>query len=195
MNCAAPCRKNGLPAPAVSRRWRVISSGFHWRKRSLPGPVAASFLRFWPITGLRLRRGLPATPCHSGRRSLGRLPRPGMGSMFVGEPWLDLPPNHNQQADLSLCRRYQQTDFMRALALLQPLAARLFHDTAAPAASTLSCAANSPTPTIPACRDERPANQCRTAHRRRQALLPYIGNAPEQRTGVKSRRKQAFGFS
>ncbi len=25
---------------------------------------------------------------------------PGMGSMFVGEPWLDLPPNRNQQADL-----------------------------------------------------------------------------------------------
>lgn len=41
---------------------------------------------------------------------------PGLGSMFVTEPWLDMPPNRQQQADLlAACRPIQPADLSRVL--------------------------------------------------------------------------------
>ena len=106
-----------------------------------------------------------------------------MGSMFVGEPWLDLPPNRNQQADLLAgCQRIGKADFMRALALLQPLDDLAVHDTAGKAsapASTLSLRGEFTDPRqflLAVMNDPQASAEQRIDAAK--ALLPYIGNAP-----------------
>lgn len=51
---------------------------------------------------------------------------PSMGSMFIDEQWLDMPPNLDKQADLlSAFRTIKPAEFERALAQLAPTAQQL----------------------------------------------------------------------
>lgn len=118
-----------LPAPAVS----VDGQGYClWF--SLAEPVDDQQARRF-LDGLQRRylTDLPASRLEFG--IAGNLPPcplaeperwaafidPGMGSMFTTEPWLEMAPNRNQQADLLAAFTSMRTsDFVRALALLQP---------------------------------------------------------------------------
>jgi hypothetical protein len=118
-----------LPAPAVS----VDGQGYRlWF--SLAEPVdAQQASRFLDGLQRRYLADLPASRLEFGLA--GELPPcplaeperwaafidPGMGSMFTAEPWLEMAPNRNQQADLLAGFASMRTgDFVRALALLQP---------------------------------------------------------------------------
>lgn len=189
--CRAVQEELELPAPAVS----IDGEGYQlWF--SLAEAVAtdetACFLDglqhgyLADLADSRLRRGLPSQPppCQlPGDDRWAAFIDPGMGSMFVGEPWLDLPPNRNQQADLLAgCQRIGKADFMRALALLQPLADPAVHDTAGKAsapASTLSLRGEFTDPRqflLAVMNDPQASAEQRIDAAK--ALLPYIGNAP-----------------
>lgn len=119
----------GLPAPAVS----IDGQGYRlWF--SLAEPVDDQQARHF-LDGLQCRYlvDLPASRLEFG--IAGDLPPcplaepdrwaafidPGMGSMFVSEPWLDMAPNRNQQADLlAAFSSIRTSDLARALALLHP---------------------------------------------------------------------------
>ena len=185
--CRAVQEELELPAPAVSIDGEGYQLWFSLAEAVDAGSVAAFYdglhRRYLAdLPDSRLRRGLPATlpPWQlPGDERWAAFIDPGMGSMFVGEPWLDLPPNRNQQADLLAgCRRIGKTDFMRALALLQPQAAPAIHDTAAPA-STLSMRGEFTDPRqflLAVMNDPQTSAELRIDAAK--ALLPYIGNTP-----------------
>ncbi|MCG2575826.1 hypothetical protein LZ012_02315 [Dechloromonas sp. XY25] len=116
-----------LPAPAVS----VDGQGYRlWF--SLAEPVAAQQVRRF-LDGLRSRylADMPASrlefgiagdlpPCQlADAERWGAFIDPGMGSMFTAEPWLEMAPNRNQQADLlAAFASIKAVEFERTLAQL-----------------------------------------------------------------------------
>lgn len=79
--------------------------------------IPASHLQFDPDDRL--------PPCElPGEERWAAFIDPSLGSMFVADPWLDMPPNRHQQAELlAACRPIQPADLNRALERL-PSAAR-----------------------------------------------------------------------
>lgn len=189
--CRAVQEELELPAPAVSIDGEGYQLWFSLAEAVDSEPVAGFFdgLHHRYLADLpdsRLRRGLPATlpPCQlAGDERWAAFIDPGMGSMFVGEPWLDLPPNRNQQADLLAgCQRIGKADFIRALTLLQPLAAPAVPNTtgktSAPA-STLAMRSEFTDPRqflLAVMNDPHVSAELRIDAAK--ALLPYIGNTP-----------------
>lgn len=120
-----------LPAPAVS----VDGQGYLlWF--SLAEPVDAQQARRF-LDGLQARylADLPASrlqfgladalpPCQlADTERWAAFIDPGMGSMFIADPWLEMAPNRNQQADLlAAFESIRTTDLARALTLLYPAA-------------------------------------------------------------------------
>lgn len=118
-----------LPTPAVS-----IDGQGHRLWFSLAQPVAATQAQSF-LDGLcqRYLSELPAARVHPGNETLLPLPPapladgerwtafidPDMGSMFLDEAWLDMPPGLDRQADLlAACKSIAIADFQRALNLL-----------------------------------------------------------------------------
>lgn len=136
-----------LPAPAVSvdgqgyRLWFSLAEPVDEQqaRRFLDG-LHNRYLADLPAS--RLEFGLagdPPGPLADGERWAAFID-PGMGSMFIAEPWLEMAPNSNQQADLLAGFVSMRTaDFVRALALLQPAGqAAAADDNAVPVASAPS---------------------------------------------------------
>ena len=127
--CQAMQEELDLPTPVVS----IDGQGYQlWLSlaEAVDAGQATSFLdslcarHLADIPESRLQFGLPdnrpPAPLADGERWAAFID-PGMGSMFTREPWLDMPPNRNQQSDLLAgCKSVNTTDFRRALALLQP---------------------------------------------------------------------------
>lgn len=115
-----------LPTPAVS-----IDGQGHRLWFSLAQPVAAAQAqRFLDGLCQRYLAEIPAARVHSGAAPLIPLPPapladgerwtafidPDMGSMFLDEAWLEMPPSLDRQADLlAACQSITVADFARAL--------------------------------------------------------------------------------
>lgn len=118
-----------LPAPAVS----IDGQGYRlWF--SLAEPVDAGQARRF-LNGLQRRylADLPASHLAfgiadapppgplAGAERWAAFIDPGLGNLFITEPWLEMAPNRNQQAELlATLASLQTSDFVRALALLEP---------------------------------------------------------------------------
>ncbi|MDE2439757.1 MAG: hypothetical protein KGP14_01940, partial [Betaproteobacteria bacterium] len=116
-----------LPAPAVSidgqgyRLWFSLTEPVDDQQaRRFLDRLRDCYLADLPVS--RLEFGLPndLPPCPLAEPDhWGAFIDPGMGSMFITEPWLEMAPNRNQQADLlAAFASMRNTDFARALALL-----------------------------------------------------------------------------
>ncbi len=138
-----------LPAPAVSvdgqgyRLWFSLAEPVDAEaaERFLAG-LQTRYLTDLPTSRLEfgIAGDLPPCPLAEPERWAAFID-PGMGSMFTAEPWLEMAPNRNQQADLlAAFDSIRTADFVRALTLLQPVAqpADDGGDTAKPPVSTLS---------------------------------------------------------
>lgn len=120
-----------LPAPAVSidgqgyRLWFSLAEPVDDQQAEhfLDG-LHSRYLAELPAS--RLEFGLPDNlpPCPLAEPDRwSAFIDPGMGSMFVTEPWLEMAPNRHQQADLLAgFTSIRSKDFVRTLALLQPMA-------------------------------------------------------------------------
>ena len=118
-----------LPAPALS-----IDGQGHRLWFSLAQPVAAAkaqsfldglchrYLSELPParvqSGSASRIPLPPAPLADGERWTAFID-PAMGSMFLDEAWLDMPPGLDRQADLlATCKSIPAADFNRVFSLL-----------------------------------------------------------------------------
>ncbi|HLO65280.1 MAG TPA: hypothetical protein VK165_20145 [Azonexus sp.] len=126
-----------LPAPAVSidgqgyRLWFSLAEPVddQQARRFLDG-LRRRYLADLPASRLEfgLTGDLPPCPLAEPERWAAFID-PGMGSMFTAEPWLEMAPNRNQQADLLAgFASMRMGDFVRALALLQPADGQLAED-------------------------------------------------------------------
>ena len=184
--CRAVQEELELPAPAVS----IDGEGYQlWF--SLAEAVAADETACF-LDGLqhryladladsRLRRGLPSQPppCQlPGDDRWAAFIDPGMGSMFVSEPWLEMAPNRNQQADLlTAFKSIRAADLAHALSLLQP--ANLAQQPAVPPeAATLPTSGTFTSPKqflLAVMNDPRASAEQRL--QAAKALLPYFEKA------------------
>lgn len=129
--CQAILEELDLPIPAISINGQGYQLWFSLAEAVEPGQAARFLdgLRHRYLADLpdsRLHFGLPdeLPPCQlADDERWAAFIDPGMGSMFIGDPWLDIPPNRNQQADLLAgCKPIGAADFTRALDILQPSA-------------------------------------------------------------------------
>lgn len=130
-----------LPAPAVSvsgsdgyRLWFSLAepvpvaqaSGFlHALHRQYLADIPLAHLQFHPDAGgpaSTAERLLDLAPAlHKATGKWSAFVDPALGSMFIEEPWLDMAPNLDKQADmLAGCASMQTGDLLRALDILQP---------------------------------------------------------------------------
>lgn len=104
---------------------------------------------------------------------------PGMGSMFVAEPWLEMAPNRNQQADLlSAFESIRANDLARAHGQLHPPNTAQ-QPTAPPQAATLSTGGTFTNPKqflLAVMNDPQASAEQRLEAAK--ALLPYFEKAP-----------------
>ncbi|MDD0810092.1 hypothetical protein PSQ20_07070 [Curvibacter sp. RS43] len=100
----------------------------------------------WPRTEGGLAAALPALPREQGDSGLwSAFVAPDLAAVFGDEPWLDLPPGIEAQADqLSRLSPIQAADFERALAELQSEAAAAASGPLAPSASPAGLGATPP---------------------------------------------------
>lgn len=119
-----------LPAPAVSvdgqgyRLWFSLAEPVddQQARRFLDG-LQRRYLADLPASRLEfgIAGNLPPSPLAEPERWAAFID-PGMGSMFTTEPWLDMAPNRNQQADLlAAFTSMKFAEFERALAQLKPI--------------------------------------------------------------------------
>ncbi|HSV82470.1 MAG TPA: hypothetical protein VLK85_25030 [Ramlibacter sp.] len=100
------------PVPAAQARDMLSAL----RQRYL-GDVAPERVRMSPAGATPTIRGVPPTEAAPGQWSA--FVAPDLATLFVEEPWLDLPPSPDAQADLlSRLRSVPPADFQRALARL-----------------------------------------------------------------------------
>lgn len=119
-----------LPAPLIS----VDGRGFHLWFCFMEPVTADQGQQFLESLRQRYLADLPATrlqfrgdedappPCElpEGERWTAFID-PELGSMFSSEPWLEMPPNPNQQGELlAAFQCIRPTEFGHALSLLQP---------------------------------------------------------------------------
>lgn len=144
--CQAMQEELDLPAPVVSidgqgyQLWFSLAEAIDagQAKQFLDG-LCARYLADMPESRWQfsLPDHLPPTPLADGERWTAFID-PGMGSMFEAEPWLEMPPNRNQQADLlSAFESIRANDLAHALSLLDP-ANTVQPPTAPPQAARLS---------------------------------------------------------
>lgn len=119
-----------LPAPAVSvdgqgyRLWFSLAEPVNDQQASrfLDG-LQRRYLADLPAP--RLEFGIPGDlpPCPLAEpERWAAFIDPGMGSMFTAEPWLEMAPNRNQQADLLAgFSSIKSAELERALAQLEPV--------------------------------------------------------------------------
>jgi len=119
----------GLPAPAIA----VSGSEGYQLWFSLPHPVPAAQAKAF-VEGLRKRyvpdvdprrvsiQPSPAVPpIEAAPGHWSSFVTPDLAALFADEPWLDLPPSAEAQADLlSRIESTSADDWQRAMALLQP---------------------------------------------------------------------------
>jgi len=118
-----------LPAPALSvdgqgfRLWLSLAEAVDVSTGSaFLEALRQRYLADLPASRLQLDPNVPATLpplALAADERWSAFIDPTMGSMFCDEPWLDLPPNQDQQADLlSRFTSLSTTDFANAHALL-----------------------------------------------------------------------------
>jgi len=118
-----------LAEPVPAAQAQDLLSGL--RRRYL-GDVAPERVRLSPAGATPPIRGVPPTEAAPGQWSA--FVAPDLATLFVEEPWLDLPPSPDAQADLlSRLRSMTPADFQRALARL---CAEAVADNAMPNAGT-----------------------------------------------------------
>jgi hypothetical protein len=125
--CRALQEELDLPAPAISidgngfQLWFSVAEAIDTEQASrfLDG-LRDRYLSNLPTTRLRydLPNEAPPYLLADNDERWAAFIDPGMGSLFTGEPWLDMPPNRNQQADLlASVATMPMADFNRVLAL------------------------------------------------------------------------------
>lgn len=178
-----------LPAPAVSvdgqgyRLWFSLAEPVDDQQASrfLDG-LQRRYLADLPASRLEfgIVGDLPPCPLAEPERWTAFID-PGMGSMFTTEPWLEMAPNRNQQADLLAGFASMRTgDLVRALALLQPANQAVTEEdrNMAPSASVLSLQGPfaDPKQFLLAVMNDPNAN-CQQRIEAAKALLPYFEKA------------------
>lgn len=185
--CQAIQDELDLPAPAISidgqgyRLWFALAEAADAGQATgfLDG-LRRRYLADLPVSHLGF--GLPAEPppCQlSGEERWTAFIDPGMGGMFVAEPWLDMPANRDQQADLLAgFRPIGRGDFVRALATLQPPASPTVEPGAEEASGTLSVRGEftDPQKFLLAVMND-PLAGARDRIEAAKALLPYFAKA------------------
>ena len=184
--CQAMQEELDLPTPVVS----IDGQGYQlWLSlaEAVDAGQATSFLdslcarHLADIPESRLQFGLPdnrpPAPLADGERWAAFID-PGMGSMFVSEPWLEMAPNRNQQADLlTAFKSIRAADLAHALSLLQP--ANLAQQPAVPPeAATLPTSGTFTSPKqflLAVMNDPRASAEQRL--QAAKALLPYFEKA------------------
>jgi hypothetical protein len=163
------------PVPATQAQ-DVLSA---LRQRYL-GDVAPDRVRMSPSGATPTIRGVPPTEAAPGQWSA--FVAPDLATLFVEEPWLDLPPSPDAQADLlSRLRSATPADFQRALVRLASAEA------ATDSAMTLSGAEAGVAKTLSFQQDPRrfllevmndPAVELRLRIEAAKALLPGFEGQP-----------------
>lgn len=116
-----------LPPPAVSVDGKGYRLWFSFAE-PLDAETAARFLNGLhaaclaeiPASRLCFAPDDKLPPCElAGDERWAAFIDPSLGSMFIAEPWLDMAPNRNQQAELlAACHPIPTTDFCRVLACM-----------------------------------------------------------------------------
>ncbi len=184
--CQAMQEELDLPAPVVSidgqgyQLWFSLAEAIDaGQATSFLDGLSARYLAGIPESCRQF--GLPdartPAPLADGERWAAFID-PGMGSMFVSEPWLEMAPNRNQQADLlTAFKSIRAADLAHALSLLQP--ANLAQQPAVPPeAATLPTSGTFTSPKqflLAVMNDPRASAEQRL--QAAKALLPYFEKA------------------